>query len=134
MRLKNFDSEIRVVPCCDSSKEIRLSSAMSLSPVIRYFAFPRIAVSRIISSSGSRHNSILPFKVIRSALSFMFWTNSLVSFSVMPYFNKNFGRFRTSYISIICCSEITTLNFPLFHAYRQRVQRVVGRQSIGYRI
>ena len=38
---KNFESEITVTPRRKRYEAMRLSSVISLSPVIRYFAFPR---------------------------------------------------------------------------------------------
>jgi len=67
MMAKNLDSEMTETPCRDKNDKTVLSFVISLSPVTRYFALPRIAVSMMISSSGSRHNFVLPFSVTRSA-------------------------------------------------------------------
>ncbi len=96
MLAKNLDREMTVTPCRDKNDKIVLSFVIPLSPVTKYFAFPRIAVSMMISSSGSRHNFVPGFIVTRFARVVMDETKSLISCLSIRYLNKNFGRLKTS--------------------------------------
>ena len=116
MIAKNLDREMTVTPCRDKNDKTSLSSVISLSPVTRYFALPRIAVSMMISSSGSRQQSMVLFSSsMCSAFLIMERIKSSTLFSSRRYLFVNCERDKTSYNSEVCSSEIMSLNLSIFH-------------------
>lgn len=116
MMAKNFDREITVMPWFDRKDKTFLSSAMSLSSVMRYLAFPLTAVSIMTLSSGSRHIWRSPFKVTLSAMTAIESSISAISRMLKRYPTKNFSRWKTSASSVSCCCEITSLKRSFRHA------------------
>ncbi len=95
---------------CRFAASIKSTSRLrSSSLVTRYRALPRIAASKIASSSGSRHILISPRTRTTFARAAMSRTN--VSASWRGYTNRRIkrGRFRTSAISISWEREVTTV-------------------------
>jgi len=85
------------------------SRLRSSSLVTRYCDFPRMAASKISSSSGSRHILSSPKVCTTSARAAISRTN--ISISPAEYSNRriNRGRLSTSVISASCERDVTTL-------------------------